>query len=153
MRECYFQIDMLWELEKSNYAVPQPFDQQFNFEIIPLHSIFKFFYLPLLYRCNVAFDNSTLYPNLTEEEIQALSPADSCSRYVFNTSCTSTNVSQCINMNATESCLDGYHYNRSLFTETVITQVISWYFVNCIFYLPLVLVLYWFYEVSGPRTT
>jgi len=77
------------------------------------------------YRCNVPpIDNSSVFPNLTENEILTLtSPNNTCKRYIYDvTSCTEQNLTNCIDTSQTESCLDGYKYDTSLFTLTATTE-------------------------------
>ncbi|XP_076822510.1 organic cation transporter protein-like isoform X1 [Clavelina lepadiformis] len=82
-------------------------------------------------RCNVPpLDNSTVYPNLTEVDIlNFTTPYDSasdeyngCYRYNYDLN-TCDGTLSCVNQSAsTVKCDNGYHYDRSIFTETVVTE-------------------------------
>ncbi|CAK8674818.1 unnamed protein product [Clavelina lepadiformis] len=82
-------------------------------------------------RCNVPpLDNSTVYPNLTEVDIlNFTTPYDSasdeyngCYRYNYDLN-TCDGTLSCVNQSAsTINCDNGYHYDRSIFTETVVTE-------------------------------
>ncbi|XP_076822511.1 organic cation transporter protein-like isoform X2 [Clavelina lepadiformis] len=85
-------------------------------------------------RCNVPpLDNSTVYPNLTEVDIlNFTTPYDSasdeyngCYRYNYDLN-TCDGTLSCVNQSAsTVKCDNGYHYDRSIFTETVVTEFVS----------------------------
>jgi len=80
---------------------------------------------PDSFRCNVPpLDNATLYPSLTEDQIVNLtSTGGGCSRYTYNVSaCNEGNLENCMIINSTEKCLDGYSYVDEYFTETVVTE-------------------------------
>nr|XP_009858916.2 solute carrier family 22 member 21 isoform X1 [Ciona intestinalis] len=82
-------------------------------------------------RCNVPpLDDSALYPNLTESDIlnytipydAVTEKYDNCMRYSFNLSKCNVDLA-CVNQTYPAiSCDHGYQYDRTIFTETVITE-------------------------------
>ncbi|CAK8691148.1 unnamed protein product [Clavelina lepadiformis] len=87
------------------------------------------------FRCSVSpIDNSTLYPNLTEEDIESLTipydskqgDYDSCNRYDYNlSSCQGDGNLSCVTSDegpGTIPCDQGYYYDSTYYDETTVTQ-------------------------------
>nr|XP_009861187.2 organic cation transporter protein-like [Ciona intestinalis] len=82
-------------------------------------------------RCNVPpLDNSTAYPNLTEPDILNYTTPydvtkqayDTCSRYGYDLNTCNGDLT-CVNQTYPPVVCDkGYHYDKSLFTETVVSE-------------------------------
>nr|CAB3266150.1 organic cation transporter protein-like [Phallusia mammillata] len=84
--------------------------------------------IQLLWLCQVPpIDNSTVYPNLTESDIlNYTTPYDGsyqyCYKYGYDYN-TCDGTLSCANQSANSiQCDQGYWYDRSIFTETVITE-------------------------------
>ncbi|CAK8674378.1 unnamed protein product [Clavelina lepadiformis] len=84
------------------------------------------------YRCRIPILDERSSHNLSEEQILNFStpfdPGDNkfdfCFRFPYNdTSCNANDVIKCFNTSAEpEICKDGYYYDRTLFSETVVTE-------------------------------
>nr|XP_039273412.1 organic cation transporter protein-like [Styela clava] len=84
------------------------------------------------YRCLMyPFDNSSLYPNLTNEELFNLTtplddknnPIDACQRYGYDlTECSGPNDFSCVNKSEPLVSCDEYYYNDSPFEKTTVTE-------------------------------
>lgn len=81
------------------------------------------------YRCKFPFiDNDTTLSLSNEELLNITTPKkedgsyEFCKRYAYNYSCTSPDVSDCVDTSSKMACDDGYVFDDSIFPETVITE-------------------------------